>query len=82
MKKIFILLTLLFIPTLFIFSQNRSIAHGAEPSEIYLTPNPATNQITISSATPFHSVEIINFLGKRLFLNRLSEIRQLSIFQI
>jgi len=29
-----------------------------------IIPNPATNQITISSATPFHSVEIINFLGQ------------------
>jgi len=27
-------------------------------------PNPATNQVTISSATSFHSVEIINFLGQ------------------
>jgi len=37
MKKIFILLTLLFIPTLFIFSQNRIVARGAEPGELYLT---------------------------------------------
>jgi len=29
-----------------------------------IIPNPATNQVTISSATPFHSVEIINFLGQ------------------
>ena len=29
-----------------------------------IIPNPATNQITISSATPFHLVEIINFLGQ------------------
>ena len=29
-----------------------------------MIPNPATNQVTISSATPFHSVEIINFLGQ------------------
>jgi len=29
-----------------------------------IIPNPATNQITISSSTPFHSVEIINFLGQ------------------
>jgi len=29
-----------------------------------IIPNPAPNQVTISSATPFHSVEIINFLGQ------------------
>jgi len=29
-----------------------------------IIPNPATNQITISSATSFHSIEIINFLGQ------------------
>ena len=29
-----------------------------------IIPNPATNQVTISSATSFHSVEIINFLGQ------------------
>ena len=29
-----------------------------------IIPNPATNQVTISSATPFHLVEIINFLGQ------------------
>ena len=29
-----------------------------------IIPNPATNQITISSATPFQSVEIFNFLGQ------------------
>jgi len=29
-----------------------------------IVPNPATNQVTISSVTPFHSVEIINFLGQ------------------
>ncbi|MCL2289735.1 MAG: T9SS type A sorting domain-containing protein, partial [Bacteroidetes bacterium] len=29
-----------------------------------IIPNPATNQVTISSATPFHTVEMINFLGQ------------------
>jgi hypothetical protein len=31
-----------------------------------IVPNPATNQIIISSVNSFHSVEIINFLGKTL----------------
>ena len=34
------------------------------PPNFTIVPNPATNQVTISSATPFQSVEIINFLGQ------------------
>jgi len=31
-----------------------------------ILPNPATNQVIISSASPFHTVEIINLLGQTL----------------
>ncbi|MCL2289613.1 MAG: T9SS type A sorting domain-containing protein, partial [Bacteroidetes bacterium] len=31
-----------------------------------IVPNPAANQIIISSASPFHTVEVINFLGQTM----------------
>jgi len=33
-----------------------------------IIPNPATNQVTISSATPFHSVEVFDIYGRKLEL--------------
>jgi hypothetical protein len=32
-----------------------------------IVPNPATNQVAISSANPFHTIEIINFMGQTVF---------------
>jgi len=32
-----------------------------------IVPNPATNQITISAVNPFHTIDIVNFLGQSVF---------------
>jgi hypothetical protein len=37
-----------------------------------IVPNPATNQIIVSLATPFHAVEIYDVYGRKLFTNHYS----------